>query len=237
MTDAEAAGEWPDGLGTWASEDVGDAWVALYRFVMQDGLPVLAEVHVVPRTPPGAINLTGWIGDTPSSRGGWVDFLRRTQGHLDQLPRGGISARTLRRMRPRSALVDHLSDPRRVLLLSLAPHPGWKALAEQVWQTTQGRPLHQPLQAESEPETRLHRLARVAELYAAGAAEGHSTLNRDIADLMGRRPSQVRDDIYAARREGLLTEGGGHGRSGGRLTPKAQDILSGPPRAEEMGAT
>jgi hypothetical protein len=226
MTDAEAAGEWPDGLGSWAVEDLGDAWVALYRFVMQDGFPVLAEVHVVPRRPPGAIDLTGWIGDTPPSRGGWVDFLRRTQGHLDRLPRGGISARTLRRMRPRSALVEQLSDPRHVLVLSLAPNPGWQALAERVWQATQGGPLHEAPQAGSQPEPRLHRLARVAQLYAAGAAEGRSTLNRDIADLMGRRPSQVRDDIYAARREGLLTEGGGHGRSGGRLTPKAQDILN-----------
>lgn len=204
---------------------------------MQDGLPVLAEVHVVPRTPPGAIDLTGWIGDSPSSRGGWIDFLRRTQGHLDELPRGGISARTLRRIRPRGALIEQLSNPRHVLALSLAPHPGWQALAERVWQATQGRGLHQPLQAESRSETRLHRLARVAELYAAGVAEGRSTLNRDIADLMGRRPSQVRDDIYAARREGLLTEGGGHGRSGGRLTPKAQEILIGLRRGVDRGAT
>lgn len=226
-----------DGLGQWISEDLGDAWIALYRFAMQDGRPVLAELHVVPRNPPGAIDLTGWIGDAPSSRGGWQDFLRRTQGHLDQLPRGGISARTLRRMRPRSALVEQLSDPRHVLVLSLAPHPDWQALAERAWQVTQGRRIHESAQATPEPESRLQRLARVAELYVAGVAEARPRLNRDIAELTGRKPSQVRDDIYAARREGLLTQGGGHGRSGGRLTPKAQDILIELRRAEERGAT
>ncbi|MFN8521319.1 MAG: hypothetical protein U0667_18500 [Chloroflexota bacterium] len=47
-------------------------------------------------------------------------------------------------------------------------------------------------------------LALVAAHYAESGAAGVD--DAEIAQVMGRSATQIRDDVYAARREGLLSE-------------------------------
>ncbi len=213
-----------DRTGCWVEQMLDPDWVALYRFAWQDGGPVLAEVHVVPQEAPG-----GFLGrDTPrgwdAPPGSWRHFLSGTFGHLGRLPRGGLSARSLRRLKPRNALGDWFMDAREAILLGLHDHPGWKGASERMWQRHQERlGLAEP--SEQRPEPRPLRLARIARLYSDGVAAGRGRLDVEIGQLLHRKPEHIRDDIHAARREGLLTEGPGRGRSGGTLTSKARGLL------------
>ena len=65
----------------------------------------------------------------------------------------------------------------------------------------------------------------MAAQYAEGGAAGSRRRNAEIAQALGRSATQIRDDVYAARREGLLSEGPGRGRAGGSLTEKGRAIL------------
>jgi hypothetical protein len=215
-----------DDEGYWAEQPLGEDWTALYRFVWQPAGPVLAEVHVVPRGPlPGVSIQSGpWRGAEPGS---WQHFLQGSLGHLHRVPRGGLTTRELRGLRPQGALGVKLMDPREAILLSLHPHPGWQGVSARAWRMHQERLGMVPATGTGRPFTRLERLAQVAELYAEGSAAGSRRLNAEVAEALGRTPAQVRDDVYAARREGLLTDGPGRGRSGGSMTPKARAILDG----------
>lgn len=213
-----------DGEGYWAEQPIGEDWTALYRFVWRPAGPVLAEVHVVPRGPVPDVSVPPgpWRGAEPGS---WQHFLQGSHGHLDRVPRGGLTTRELRGLRPQGALGVKLMDPRESIMLSLHPHPGWQGASARLWRTHQERLGMVPSAGPGRPITRLERLAQVAELYAEGSAAGSRRLNAEVAEALGRTPAQVRDDVYAARREGLLTDGPGRGRSGGSLTPKARAIL------------
>jgi hypothetical protein len=61
--------------------------------------------------------------------------------------------------------------------------------------------------------------------YAEGGAAGSRRRNAEIAQALGRSATQMRDDVYAARRDGLLKEGPGRGRAGGSLTAKGRAIV------------
>ena len=211
-----------DDEGYWAAQLIGEDWFGLYRFVWRPAGPVLAEVHVVPRGEP-----IGWR--PPSSRwretrpGTWLDLLNGVSGHLDRVPRGGLTTRELRSLQPRAALTDALKDAREVFRIGvLHPHPGWQLLSAGAWQAhKEARGLVPPSKRRL---TRQQRLALVASYYAEGGAAGSRRRNAEIAEALGRSATQIRDDVYAARREGLLTEGPGRGRAGGSLTAKARAI-------------
>jgi hypothetical protein len=215
-----------DGEGYWAEQPIGEAWTALYRFVWQPAGPVLAEVHVVPRGPLPGVSIPSipWRGARPGS---WQHFLQSSYGHLNRIPRGGLTTRELRGLRPQAALGAKLEHPQQAILLGLHPHPGWQGASARLWRMHQERLGMVPTSGPGRPITRLERLAQVAELYAEGSAAGSRRLNAEVAEALGRTPAQVRDDVYAARREGLLTDGPGRGRSGGSLTPKARAVLDG----------
>jgi hypothetical protein len=72
---------------------------------------------------------------------------------------------------------------------------------------------------------RLRRLAATAALYVEAIGAGRRDPNESVAEAQGRPMRAVRDDIYAARREGLLTGSVRRGRPGGQLTPRAHEIL------------
>jgi hypothetical protein len=213
-----------DAYGVWAEQPLDDDWVALYRFVWLKGGPALREVHVVPVAWRGEIEHEDALMfriDSP-----WGRFLGQTIAGL--APSRGLPSRLLRELRPQEALTQRLEAPtyeatRESILLALHYHPGWRTVSESSWQRHQER--LGMLAPSATPLTRTQRLALVAQLYATGLAEGRTRIVAEIALRSGRKAPHVRDDVYAARREGLLTEGRGHGRIGGELTPKARDIL------------
>lgn len=208
--DADDRPDAEDPFGHLTNARLTDDWVAIYWWVTRKGRPTLAEAHVVPASK------ADW----------WTLFLREIRmerqtdigGHVTALPRGGLPVRTLRAVRPQAALQAELEDPRALLAMTLGWWGAWRELAE--------RELARVADRGQEREPRLHRLARVARLYVALVAEGRPRVNEEIGHVLGREPSHVRDDIYAARREGLLTAGAGRGRSSGELTDKGRAIVA-----------
>ena len=219
-----------DAEGYWAAQLLGDDWLALYRFVWRAAGPVLAEVHVVPRVEPidWRPRSARWRETRP---GTWLDLLNGASGHLDRVPRGGLTSRELRGLQPTVALTDALMDPSEVFRLGvLHPHPGWQLYSDAALRAHQEvRGLVPP--SKGRALTRQQRLALVAAQYAEGGAAGSRRRNAEIAQNLGRSATQIRDDVYAARREGLLSEGPGRGRAGGSFTTK------GPAIPNELGRT
>jgi hypothetical protein len=73
---------------------------------------------------------------------------------------------------------------------------------------------------------RMQRLAATADAYVKACARRERAPNEAVAALQGRRSSsRVRDDLKAAREEGILTKPGRRGVTGGVLTPKGAAIL------------
>lgn len=72
---------------------------------------------------------------------------------------------------------------------------------------------------------RLLRLATTAALYVQACDRGERTPNEAVGRLQGRPASHVRDDLKAARAAGLLEAAPVQGMAGGRLTPKAIELL------------
>lgn len=194
--------------GWSVAEDLGDGWVATYRYVVKDGRPVLAELRVQPGDGDSALELVS-LG---------LDGV-----HFDPagVPARGLTLRRLRTMRPSSVLAEVLADweedvregvsqPAEVEILN----PGWMKL-KQRWAQARRRV----------PKRRDERLLMVAWMYVTALARGVQHPNKEIAAEIGRKPSQVRDDVTAARREGLLTPGAGKGRTGGQLTDAAFALM------------
>ena len=73
--------------------------------------------------------------------------------------------------------------------------------------------------------TRPQRLAVTAAAYVAAVRAGHRNPNEIVARQQYRSVGAVRDDVHAARAEGLLEPSGGRGLPGGGLTPAAEQIL------------
>jgi len=190
------------------AQSLGDGWVASYLFIMQDGSPVLAEVHIRP----GEEEVPVRFGSPGSD-----------------IPSGGLTGRTLAKMRPGSVIKSFLAeweeDVRREVERATergddpieieVPAGGWEAFAMRWMQSRR-----------VVPESRIDRLLLVAWLYDWGVTHGASSINKRIAKELGRTPSQVRDDVHAARSEGLLTPGFGRGRVSGTLTHKARALIA-----------
>jgi hypothetical protein len=208
--------------GVRVHEDLGDGWFAAYRFVVQSGAPVLGQVHIYSLRPYGTV-----LGDDPERMASdepsdVFNFRRASRQTGSEIPAGGLRLRTLRSMHPATSLQRAIADRKGQGILVVdfrdeADELGWEATVRAVQ-----RRLDQPV---STPRTRLERLAQVAQLYAAHVALGAARVNVMIGEAIDRSPSKVRDDIRAARREGLLTEGAGRGRPAGELTDKARRIL------------
>jgi hypothetical protein len=104
------------------------------------------------------------------------------------VPHGGLTTRSIRRIRPA------LAARRSRQTADVAPAPE-KAI----------------------PGERKQRVFDTAVQYVAALDRGESKPNETVARLQGRRPQQVRDDIYAARSLGILGPSASQGRPGGRL--------------------
>lgn len=67
-------------------------------------------------------------------------------------------------------------------------------------------------------------LALLASLYQDMANTGAKALIPELAGFADRSPVTVKGHLQQARREGYLT--GAHGKTGGKLTPKAREVLA-----------
>lgn len=67
--------------------------------------------------------------------------------------------------------------------------------------------------------------AVAAVVYNKAAADGGAAPTQDVAGVLGLDPTQARDLIARARRDGFLS-GGTQGRPGGTATPKALTLIN-----------
>lgn len=203
-----------DGVGVaqvveaWIEIPVGD-WIVAYRLVNDRGTPVVGELRLFPaegaRPGPGQ-----WSGEL--------------LGPEARVPRGGITARVLRRIRVRAYLRVMTEVVRRLRAAApkLAQRLGWATPAEPA--------------AEARPGSRRGRKGRPPEFYAAIARDYVAAVARgswrpvvDVATRRRLRVTTVRDMIRRARSLGLLTLNG-PGLRGGALTPRADALLRRPRR-------
>ena len=188
----------------WIEIDLGEAWTAAYRINAQDGTPVIAELRVYPREP-------------DNSPGQWRGA---GLGTTAPVPRGGLTARLLRQLRPGntrgSDLQEGLADWRRHVLgastaaLFTVKNAGFHRLTR--------RPRLGGRRGWSD-ET----LVRAAAFYVDTGGQ-HPV--KDLAAAWKLKDhAQARDLLQAARKKGFLSPGR-LGVTSRALTDKARAHLA-----------
>jgi hypothetical protein len=207
----------------WIELPLDDAWLAAFRLAVRDGQVVVAELRVFPNEPDDseAVNVL-FGGDRPPGR-----WSAEVLGDKAAVPAGGLTARTLRRVRFEEALRVSQELLTRVLMAEgrerelfgpgglLARH-GLDVLPEA--RSRRGQ------RAMSSAERERY-LAAVAAEYAGLVAAGERVPTAVLAGRLHYTAGRVRQLLAEARRRGLLT-GTQRGRAGGTLTDKARALLA-----------
>jgi hypothetical protein len=212
-------------------------WIAEYRLAVQDGRVIVAEVRVCPA------RWAKWTGDDAPDSGASKGML------ADDVPRGGLSTRLLRRV-PVGTHIDQMGHIYE--LLSLAgpqfipaamrsakvgtwPGTGPRPNVEDVARRFARRPGLEVRVAEQHADPERKRAGRrplADEVIVEAAAAYVETRKRgsahpipDTARALKMSEARLRDLVYRARRRGFLTPTA-QGRGGGVLTTEARSLLS-----------
>ena len=182
-----------------------DEWTTAYRLMAQDNEMVVAELRKYPTDKPGNYILEpGEWSQEPST-----------------VPARGLHARDLRFPfgRWRGYARDNLQSVRH-------------AIGEEQFEALfVGRTMPiQAIEQLAEPPSRRKRWndyqhAVLAAQYAAIVESGERKAVKVLAEKLGYAVDTVRDLVHETRRRGLLTPTG-QGVAGGRLTPRAEQILN-----------
>ena len=194
------------GRSVWYETPIDDTWMAAYRLAPQAGHVVVAELRVFPIEPERPRS---------STRGAGL-WSAELLGDTARVPRDGLSARVLRKVRmgEHSTKADEaLEWWRRSGMLE-----GFSGLGDTRRRTrptgpTRGRPGHPPLY-----------YARLARTYAAAVARQSPRPTEEVAARHRLTVARARDLIHKARVRGFLTTTI-KGRLAGALTPKAKAVL------------
>ena len=205
----------------WIYEHLDDSWVVAYRIVAQGGEPVVGEVRIYPRETSKDAPATSSLGP-----GEWSAKLL---GHLAAVPRGGLTARLLKRVR----LGAQVTNVKQVF--QWWESQAYKDLAKRELDVDAVSPLapggfvqqmgFAPPRRRGRPPTPPLFYARLASDYVKALRGGSRRPVADLAEKRKVKVSVVRDGIRRARTLGLLTGGGTSGRVGGQLTPGARACL------------
>ena len=233
-------GDRPSGVidphGGWVSIELpmSDGWYAFGKFAVQDGELRLIEARVfpgerrpyrvVPRDPKGSPMgpTLAEDGSPPPEPGQWSGDLAA----VDAMKSGTqITTATIRRfpLRELREWAEWHANIRRRVYYMLPDDAGWGSIKTDMEKFVTERTKPSDL-----------RLAQIAAQYVE-FSEQESTRNKPraaLAEKSGHSPEVVRDLLALARRAGLL-ESNGQGTRGGRLTPKALNILERATASEE----
>ena len=194
----------------WLEVPIDPHWLAASRLAVQDGHLVVAEVRLFPRETGGRRVPGRWRGVVLGTRA--------------PVPRGGLTARTLRAVR----LGEHLKHTHEVLAWFQRKHgkvlfeAGHSLEALGLLPPDQDRPRR--ARNAGQPD-RFY--ATLATTYVQLVSRGVRHPIRTIARRRHIGSEKVRDWIREARVRGLLTMGT-QGRAGGQLTPLARRVLKSP---------
>src|SRR5262252_9360016 len=194
------------GRSVWYETPIDDTWMAAYRLAPQAGHVVVAELRVFPIEPERPRS---------STRGAGL-WSAELLGDTARVPRDGLSARVLRKVR----MGEHSTKADEALewWRTLGMLEGFSGLGDTRRRTrptgpTRGRPGHPPLY-----------YARLARTYAAAVARQSPRPTEEVAARHRLTVARARDLIHKARVRGFLTTTI-KGRLAGALTPKAKAVL------------
>lgn len=190
----------------WVEVPLDGAWIVGYGIVNDQGTPVVGELRLFPAEP-----------DRPGP-GRWSAELLGLEARA---PRGGITARVLRRVRVRAYLakMSHFIRDVRAAAPGLADMYGWSVREAPVM--AESRLEGQRRGPKGRPDSFY---ARVARDYVRALERGSYEPVAAVARRRGESVAKVRDMIRRARKRGLLTLEG-PGKRGGVLTEQAEALL------------
>ncbi len=191
----------------WLETNLNSEWRAAYRLVVQGGEPVIAELRIFPREA-GPREPGTW-------RGEWL-------GVRAPVPRGGLMARTLRRLRP-GIVPAQLGE----ILDALSARFGPSLFEADGLMGRLELPANRPPASARRGRTPLPDAfyASLAHSYVRALRAGTRQPVEAVAKKRKLSLARVRDLLHKARVRGFLTFPSKQGRAGGMLTPKAQAVL------------
>ncbi len=183
----------------WVESTFADGWIAAYRMLVQDGVPVIAEMRVFPDEP----------ARDPTGR--WsAEYL----GMRATVPKGGITARLVRRIRPGEHYQAACS---RVHGVGKGKRAGrrWESYQSNLRNNLSGRGRKR------KPDTFF---LKYAADYANAFKEDPTNPVEAVSLKRGLSREKVRAMIWQCRQRKLL-DPVIQGRPGGDLTPYARRLL------------
>lgn len=196
----------------WEAQTIDARWMCAARFVYQGADLVIGELRIFPREQVADWNIPG----QERAAGIWSAELL---GHGARAPRGGLGARTLRKV--------HLREIAEVVRRNL------EATARSAPQVFEPGHMYgdSGIKKPDERPRPVRRTGRSDHFYAALAAQyvralAHNS-RRPVAWLAEKRKlkkEQVRDMLHEARRREILAPGI-QGRAGGVLTSRGRELL------------
>lgn len=216
----------------WCVTDLDARWRVAYRFVAQDGVPVIGEVRIYP------------VESHDLGPGEWSGGYR---GALAQAPAGGLTGEVLRSVPtrpPQAKLRDAIESWDRVAAQQGTPEwlfgprgpLGRIGVGREALDGLRRRGGRRRQWSEAD-------YLRIAAAYDAEVAAGNrqptATLANESVERFGRKisPETMRDLVHGARTRDFLTEGQA-GRATSRLTEDARKKLGlppGPPTRKQPG--
>jgi len=188
----------------WVEAELNDGWIAAYRLLPQEGVPVIGELRIFPKSPRNARQPGLWDG--------------ALLGSDVTVPKGGLTARLLRRARVGA---HHRFGNKAVALF---PESEISRVAPaSLPRVQQGRSARVSGKG-GRPKLPDLVYARVAAAYERACMRGDDSPVRTAATAARLPLVRVRTMLHVARIRGLLTTRG-QGLVGGVLTPKARAVL------------
>jgi len=215
----------------WQEVLLGGGWTVALRLAVQGGHPVVAELRVFPAEP------------GPRDAGRWSVETLGVAEAARFIPPGGLTARKLREVKVTEALTGALPELGRFVEWTRDAYVGAGDPGDPTGVTGMESAARAGARRgrNREAQTSDRDLAQVAGIYERLAADPRTSraVSRALASVLAkelphlaspgdplRAAQRARQLTHAARRRKLLT-GGGKGRSGGALTPKARALLAG----------
>lgn len=192
----------------WLEVPAAPGWMAAYRLVPQAGSVVIGEARLFPAEPitPGALH--------QRDPGRWAgEFM----GDEAPVPRGGLTARLLRQLRPG----EHSTYIGQILEASRARYGRRPPFREAFYESAE-KPRRQRRRSRKGRDDVF--LAQLARDYVRAVESGDTKPRITVARRWRSTPTEIRDALHQARRRGLLA-GARHGKRGGILTASALALL------------
>lgn len=194
----------------WLELEIDDEWIAAYRIVPQEGGVVVAELRVFP--------LDRGSDRKPSTPGLWSG---EVLGIAASAPKGGLSARTLRRVKlnlHKKHAQEALNEIRKIVGDDFLQAFGLPAMSAATKKRSKSerrgrRPLDESV------------LAEIAQRYVEATAAGSRSPVKHVAAQLGFTIGKVRSALHKARARGILSKTK-WGTAGGRLTRKGKKLLA-----------